>query len=263
MNMSLAVRGISVERGYDPRDFVMVAIGGAGGLHAVEVARELHIPKVIVPNYPGQFSALGMLMADIKHDYVQTYYKALKLADFGAVLTICDELIMRGKRTLEEERVPEDAMSFQRFLDMRYSRQEFSIPVPIEARAIEEGDAAAIRKAFDRLHEHRYGYHTPDEPVEIVNVRVSAFGKRTPFKFPELGPAASGDPLAGRRLVYFKDAKTAGECPIYRREKLPAGYRIEGPSIIQEYASTTVLFPGDSCFVAPTGEIVITVGEGE
>ena len=263
MNMSLAVRGISVERGYDPRDFVMVAFGGAGGLHAVEVARELHIPMVIVPNYPGQFSALGMLMADIKHDYVQTYYKALKYADFGAVRHICDGLVERGRQTLEHERVAETAMFFQRFLDIRYSRQEFSIPVPIEARFIEEGDAGAIRKAYDEMHERRYGYHTPDEPVEIVNVRVSAFGRRTPFKFPELEPTASGDPLVGRRPVYFKGSKEAEECPIFRREGLPAGYRIEGPAVIQEYASTTVLFPGDACVVAPTGEIVITVAGGE
>ena len=262
MNMSLAVRGISVERGYDPRDFVMVAFGGAGGLHAVEVARELHIPKVIIPNYPGQFSALGMLMADIQHDYVQTYYKALKYADFRVLTRICNELVGRGRQTLKEERVPEAAMSFQPFLDIRYSRQEFSIPVPIPARLVEKGDGAAIRKAFDELHERRYGYHTPDEPVEIVNVRVSAFGKRKPFKFPELEHARAGDPVVGRRLVFFDATGKPIECPIYQRERLTAGYEIFGPAIIQEYASTTVLFPGDSALVAATGEIAISVEGG-
>jgi len=208
--------------------------------------------------------AAGIIHRDIKPANILVAEGTnIKLADFGAVRKICDDLIMRGRETLEEERVSEDAISFQRFLDMRYSRQEFSIPVPIDARVIEKGDAIAIREAFDQLHEHRYGYHTPGEPVEIVNVRVSAFGRRTPFKFPELALAASGNPSGGKRLVYFKDAKSAEECPVFRRQKLPAGYRIEGPAVIQEYASTTVLFPGDSCFVAPTGEIVITVREGE
>ena len=113
MNMSLAVRGVSVERGYDPRDFAMIAFGGAGGLHAVEVARELHIPTVIVPNYPGQFSALGMLMADIQHDYVQTFYKPLVQTDFAALQRICNGLIEQGRLRLERENVSADAMFFQ------------------------------------------------------------------------------------------------------------------------------------------------------
>jgi N-methylhydantoinase A len=241
----------------------MVAFGGAGGLHAVEVARELHIPKVIIPNYPGQFSALGMLMADIQHDYIQTYYKALKYADFSVVRHICDELVEQGRRTLESERVPEDAMSYQRFLDIRYSGQEFSIPVPIAARYIEDGDADAIRKAFDELHGRRYGYQTPEQPVEMVNVRVSAFGKRTPFRFPALELSGKGDPLTGRRIVYLKSGQEGAECPIYRRDRLPAGYEITGPTVVQEYASTTVLFPGDKALVASTGELVVTLGGGE
>ena len=204
INMSLAVRGVSVERGYDPRDFAMISFGGAGGLHATEVARELHIPTVIVPNYPGQFSAIGMLMADVQHDYVQTYYKALLQADFKAVLATCNELIEKGRQTLSGERVDEKAMVFQPFLDIRYSGQDFSIPVPIPISFIEKGDAEAIRRAFDELHERRYGYHASDQSVEIVNIRMRAMGKRGQFQFPSLA-AGKGNALPkSSRPVYFR-----------------------------------------------------------
>jgi N-methylhydantoinase A len=261
MNMSLAVRGISVERGYDPRDFAMVAFGGAGALHAVEVARELHIPTVIVPNYPGQFSALGMLMADIQHDYVQTYYNALAEADFSSMRTICDELIQLGRGTLKNENVPDEAMVFQRFLDMRYSGQEFSIPVPIPADYIDRSDAEAIGKAFNEFHERRYGYYTADQPMEIVNVRISAIGKRKQLQLPPLEFSQREDPQIGRRKVYLNEGTNAVECPVYTREKLAPGYEVIGPAIIQEYACTTVLFPGDKATIAESGELLITIAE--
>jgi N-methylhydantoinase A len=261
INMSLAVRGISVERGYDPRDFAMVAFGGAGPLHAVEVARELHIPRVIVPNYPAQFSALGMLMTDIQHDYVRTYYRALDRTDFRQVQFISRELTERGRQTLVSEAVHEEAMVFQKFLDIRYTGQEFSIPVPIPDESIDRGDAPAIRKAFNDLHERRYGYHTPEQPVEIVNVRLRAIGRRKKLEFPPLEFQGKEDPRVSTRRVYFENSDKPLECPIYRREKLGPGAEIGGPAIIQEYASTTVIFPGDRLGVAETGELVIHLSE--
>lgn len=261
INMSLAVRGISVERGYDPRDFAMVAFGGAGPLHAVEVARELHIPIVIVPNYPAQFSALGMLMTDIQHDTVRTYYKPLDQADFGQVQSIFHEIIERGRQTLASESVPEEAMIFQRFLDIRYTGQEFSIPVPIPGVSIEQGDVKAVQKAFNDLHERRYGYHTPEQPVEIVNARLRAIGKRRKVEFPSLQPAKGEDPRVSKRNVYLEKREGAVECPVYRRERLGPGVGINGPAIVQEYACTTVLFPGDRCSVTETGELVIHISE--
>jgi N-methylhydantoinase A len=261
INMSLAVRGISVERGYDPRDFAMVAFGGAGPLHAVEVARELHIPMVIVPNYPAQFSALGMLMTDIQHDYVRTYYRALEQADFRQVQSICRELTGRGRQTLASEAVHEEAMTFQKFLDIRYTGQEFSIPVPIPDESIDRGDVQAIRKAFNDLHERRYGYHTPEQSVEIVNIRLRAIGKRTKLEFPPLELRSEENPLVSTRSVYFENSDKALDCPIYRREKLGPGTKIVGPAIVQEYACTTVLFPGDRLRVAETGELVIHLSD--
>ncbi|MBI5441800.1 MAG: hydantoinase/oxoprolinase family protein [Deltaproteobacteria bacterium] len=260
MNMSLAVRGVSVERGYDPRDFALVSLGGAGGLHAVEVARELHIPTVLVPNYPGQFSALGMLLADIQHDYVQTYYRSLAQADLGAVQRICSELIEKGTQRLASENVAPQAMAFERFLDIRYSGQEFSIPVPMPAGIIERGDAAAIRGAFDAFHERRYGYQTAEHAVEIVNVRVRAIGRRRELRIPPPEFSSGAGAREGTRPVFFEDPARPVECPVFRRERLAPGTEVVGPAVVQEYASTTVLFPGDRLRVAPTGELVIAIG---
>ena len=258
MKMSLAVRGVSVERGYDPRDFAMIAFGGAGPLHAAEVARELHIPTVIVPNYPSHFSALGMLMADIKHDYVRTYYKALETADFNEIKNTCDEMINEGNKVLEDESVPTGDRTFQRFLDIRYAGQEFSLHVPTSEEDINNARAANIRKAFDVLHERSYGYLVTDQPIEIINVRLTACGKRKVFKMPKLENRASEDPLIGKRIVYL-DGLQPVECSVFKREKLTNGYRIVGPSIIQEYASTTLLLPGDVATVTDTGELIIDI----
>ena len=139
--MSLAVRGVSVERGFDPRDFVMVGMGGAGPIHAVAIARQLHIPTVIIPVLPSHFSAFGMLMSDIRHDYVRTQLVALAEAELRrAAEDLCRDARRRHEQMLAGERVSDDAMSFQRFLDLRYEGQEFSIKVPVSAEEIAAGD---------------------------------------------------------------------------------------------------------------------------
>lgn len=259
INMSLAVRGISVERGYDPRDFALICFGGAGSLHAVEIARELHIPTVIIPNYPSHFCALGMLMADIKHDYVRTYYKPFEKIDFNELKSICEELINVGLKTLENEGVSKESIIFQRFLDIRYKGQEFTISVPINVDEIEHTKIKEIRKSFEEIHDRRYGYFATDQSLEVVNVRLTAIGKRKPVKFQPIKIIKSENPLIGKRIVYF-DHKKEEECAVYLRDKLVPGYKIKGPAIIQEYASTTVLFPGDLAEVADTGEIIIHIG---
>jgi N-methylhydantoinase A len=154
-------------------------------------------------------------------------------------------------------------MIFQRFLDIRYTGQEFSIPVPIPEDFIARGDGEAIQKAFDELHERRYGYHTPEQPVEIVNIRLRAIGKRKKLQFPSLELHRGVDPRIDTRNVYLESSETSLECPIYRREKLGPESEIVGPAIIQEYACTTVLFPGDRCTVTGTGELVIHISEAD
>jgi N-methylhydantoinase A len=260
--MSLAVRGVSVERGYDPRDFALVAIGGAGPLHAVEIARDLKIPTVIVPNLPAHFSALGMLMADVRQDYVRTYYNRLLEADYAALAAIYAELVQAGHAMLDEAGVAASERSFQYWMDLRYVGQEFWLQVPVTPEQIRDGDGEAIHRRFTEIHDHRFGHAAPDEPLELVNVRLTAIGARPKIVFPPLA-TAEGRALAGTRSVYLDDAATPTACAVYKRELLAAGEEIDGPAVVEEYASTTVLFTGDRLRVAPTGELVIAVGGGQ
>jgi N-methylhydantoinase A len=256
--MSLAVRGVSVERGYDPRDFALVAIGGAGPLHAVEIARDLKIPTVIVPNLPAHFSALGMLQADVRQDYVRTCYKPLLEADYADLERIYAELLEDGHATLDNARVEPAARSFQRWLDLRYIGQEFWLQIPVTEAEIADADAQAIHRRFSQIHDHRFGHAAPDEPLELVNLRLTAIGARPKIELPKL-TAAGTQARTGAREIYLDDAARATTCAVYRRERLTPAAVIEGPAVIEEYASTTVLFPGDTLRVADTGELIIEV----
>src|SRR5262245_3174046 len=260
LNMSLAVRQVSVERGCDPRDFVMLAFGGAGPLHASEVARALHIPAIVVPAFPGQFSAAGMLMADLRHDYVRTHYTPLAEADFGALRLIADELSGQARARFDNARSQFAAIDLGHTIEVRYTGQDSSLAIPIDAALLAGGDRAAIQTAFNDLHRRMYGYHDAEQPLEIVSVRLAAIGKRTPSvpafaegyggsaaaRFASGGGKASAD--AVRRVWFEKPV----DCPIYQRDALARGAAIAGPAIVQEYASTTLLFPNDRLEVAPT-----------
>ena len=259
-NMSFAVRGVSVEKGYDPREFVMVASGGAGPVHAMEIARELKIPRVVVPLFPAHFSALGMLMTDVKHDYVRTYYRSLAEADFHVIEGIYDEMASIGRETLGKEGVEEQSIRVQPFFDLRYIGQEFFLTVPVSGEEISSGDTGAIRLAFDALHDRRYGHKATEEPIEIVNIRVTAYGVRKKISFPEKKALAESTAVRGSREIYLDDPGKPVKCPVYRREALTAGYVVEGPAIIEEYASNTYLSYGDRAVICPYGEISITVG---
>ncbi len=255
--MSLAVREVSVQKGYDPREFAMVASGGAGPLHAVAIARELHIPIVIIPRFPAHFSALGMLMADERHDLVRTYLAPLDDADFELLVRICDEMNAEAQGVLKQKA----NVQTQFLVDLRYVGQEFSLSVPVTVEQLQKADVAGIRKAFDDLHERRYAHHAADEPVEMINIRLTAIGKRPGFEFPRVAPDGGAAGAVDRRQVYMGRTDCPVDCAVYHREKLAPGTIVNGPALIQEYASTTVMFEGDRCEVADTGELVITLGK--
>jgi N-methylhydantoinase A len=251
--MSLAVREVSVAKGYDPRDFALVASGGAGPPHALAIARELNIPTVIIPRFPSHFSALGMLMADERHDFSRTYYAELAEADFARLAAIAAEMADEGKRVLGRDGA---GVTLQLLFDLRYVGQEFALSVPVSWARLQAADRTAIRDAFDALHEQRYAHHAKDEPVEIINLRLVARGARAKLAMPPLPRQGAAAP-AERRAVAF-DAGPV-DCPVYRRDDLPAGAKLAGPALISEYGSTTVLFPGDRVSVAETGELIISV----
>jgi N-methylhydantoinase A len=218
------------------------------------IARELHIPKVIVPLFPAHFSALGMLWADERHDFIRTFYADLDAVDFTALARTLEDMVAESASALRSGKRAERRIQ----LDLRYVGQEFTLPVPASEKQIRAGDREAIRSAFDRLYERRYAHHSPGEPVEIVNVRLAVIGKRPAMKVPKL-PARLRAKATHRAKVFLGDAARPVSCPVYRREELGAGARISGPALVREHGTTTVLFAGDRLTVAPTGELLISV----
>jgi N-methylhydantoinase A len=256
-NMSLSVRAVSVEKGYDPRDCVLVPSGGGGALHAMAIARELSVPRVLVPPMPAHFSASGMLLADLKHDYVQTFVRELtdtSGAEIAAAFAVLEQF---ATETLGEEGTKPEAVVLRRFLDMRYRGQEYTLPVPILEELSALGDFGAIRGRFDQLHQEHYGHSAPKEPVMMVNLRLSALG-RTNGRLP-LAAADRAGPRGerGRRPVIFASKRV--DCPIYLRSALAPGDRLEGPAVIEEIGATILLYPGDKMQVNELGHLVIDI----
>ena len=197
-----------------------------------------------------------MLLADERHDFIRTFYADLAGVDFAALLKIHHEMVAEGAASLRH------AADAQRLihLDLRYVGQEFTLQVPVSVAQLETGDSAGIRAAFDALYEHRYAHHSPDEPVEMVNIRLAMIGKRPKLGFPRLAASGPAKP-ARRRDVHFADG--ALSCQVYQREALGAGSAIAGPALVQEHGTTTVLFQRDALTVAPSGELIITVGAAQ
>ena len=255
--MSLAVREVSVEKGYDPRDFVLVASGGAGPLHVCAIARELHIPKVIVPLFPSHFSALGMLLADERHDFIRTFYFDLAGLDFAALAKVHDEMAAEARKSLRHASNAECQIRARPAL----CRPGIHAVGAGDARQLARGDRQGIRTAFDALYEQRYAHHSPDEPVEMVNIRLAAVGKRREARISEARHgAAAGTSHRGAATSISAMRDKPVSCPVYHARDLGAGARINGPALIEEHGTTTVLFESDHCTVARSGELIIDVG---
>ena len=258
--MALAVREVSVAKGYDPRDFVLVASGGAGPLHAAAIARELHIPRVVIPRFPGHFSAVGMLLSDQKHDVVRTVFTRLDAADAPGLLAIQREMLDAAARLAKSDG-DRSGLEFATFFDLRYAGQDFTLAVPVGEDELVSGDLAAVRARFDDVHQRRYGHSAPDERVELVNMRVTATLSRAK---PQLsGPAPTGAPHGEQTDVNWSAADEPVATPVYKRDRLEPGFRFIGPALVEEYASTTVVLPTDTCVVADTHDLLITIGEEE
>jgi len=253
--MSLAVRQVSVEKGYDPRDFALIASGGAGPLHVVAIAHELSIPTVIIPRFPAHFSALGMLMANERHDLVRTFLRRLDKVAPAELIQLYEDMMKDATSLLSGER----DVDFRCSVDLRYVGQEFCLTIPISPEQIRTVDVAALRQAFDRDYQHRYSNNATDEPVEVVNFRLAVIVRRQPLALPRLHNTAAATG-AEYRFAVMDATQTPVRCPVYLRDDLKPGASFDGPALIQEYASTTVMFAGDRCQVAETGELVIAIG---
>lgn len=263
-NMVKGISVSSIEKGYDVREFTLMAFGGAGALHAVELAEALGMSKVIIPPFPGTLSALGLLVSDTRHDYVQTVAISEQDAKAEALLEVFRNLEGRGRAQLRDERVPEDQIEVVWSADLRYEGQSYEIntPVPHNGR-LTQADVQETIHRFHELHQRIYEYSSVDEPVEFINVRVTTIG-RAPAVSLAAGGAEGADPGAaqkGSRPVYFSGAGFV-ECPIYDRALLKRGNEVAGPCLVEEIASTTVLTPGARGVVDEYGNIVITMQEG-
>lgn len=257
-NMSLSVRAVSVEKGYDPRDCALVPSGGGGALHAIAIARELSVPRVIIPPMPAHFSALGMLLADLKHDYVQTFVRELAETSGAEIASAFSLLEKSAVATLMEEGSKREQILLRRFLDMRYRGQEYTLAVPVTEELSALADFSAIRARFDRLHQEHYGHSAPKEPVMMVNLRLSALG-RFDDGLPLAAASREEDRGArGRRPVIFE--KDPVDCPIYLRSGFKPGDRLAGPAVIEEIGATILIYPGDKMQVNEFGHLVIEVG---
>jgi N-methylhydantoinase A len=254
--MADAMRTITVKEGIDPRDYSVVAFGGAGPMHAVWLAEELGIGEVVVPWSPGTFSAWGMLQTDMRHDLAETFYRPLEGLDAGEVAEVYSRLESEGRDLLDAEGIGEDELYFARSADMRYVGQEYSVLVDIPA----EVDLDGIVSDFHDAHRVRYGHSTPGAPVEFVNLRVAALGRIRAGVVPYEPPSGDEDPLLGRRQVTFDGEPH--ESPVLLRARLVPGDAREGPAVIEEDSATTVVPPGHSFEVSELGDLLITGSRG-
>jgi N-methylhydantoinase A len=249
--MAGAIRVISVERGYDPRDFTLFAFGGAGAMHAVFLARLIGIPRVMVPKNPGILSALGMLMADFIKDYSLTVM--LKdVNDLSALRNCFRDLEARAGRDLLAEGIREDRIILEPYLDMRYQGQSYELMLAFTDDYLAE---------FHCCHEQRYGYANPERKVEIVNIRLRARGTEDNIYLPESAYAGTGIDKAAflgeSRMIFEQQSYPAN---IYDRERLAYGNCLTGPAIVAEYSATTVLPPGSKAVVDAFSNLVIDAG---
>jgi N-methylhydantoinase A len=239
-NMADAVRLISIRRGYDPREFCLVAFGGAGPLHGAALAEDLSIPTVLVPPSPGITSALGCLLVDVRHDLSAMFLAHVDTVDKDGLEGEFEKLESEARERLEAEGVPEEQMSMQRLVDMRYLGQWRSLTIPVSAPA----DLAGAVDRFHAEHERAYNYRRDGSPVEIYRLSLRAVGVTPKPELKRHQLNGAGAKPRGSRPVRFDSSGTAVETLLYVRDDLPAGARLEGPAIVDQLDSTTVVPPG-------------------
>jgi N-methylhydantoinase A len=251
--MANAIRLVAVEHGLDPRDFALVAAGGAGPLHARSVASRLGIGTVLVPPAPGLCSAFGALIAPPRVDRVQTYYASSETLDpawlFAAIGRLAEDAVAELRRSVE---VVEPLVEC--YASLRYLGQNFELEVEIDGGA--GGSWDSLRTAFGHEHERQYGFDLAGEPIEIVNLRATA--RRVEPPFVAEAPVEAAAPPSSRAV--WLDGSAAVDCPVHRRSELSPGACLAGPVIIEETDSTTIAFAGDELTVDPGGSLLLTLG---
>ena len=260
-NMVRAIRSVSVERGHDPRGFTLMPFGGAGALHAIDVARSLGIREILVPPAPGILCAQGLVVSDLKEDFVRTLRRTMDDSGAAVLSRELDGLMAAATQWCDGESIAAENRRFAATLDMRYVGQNFELAVPLgeidpRGGAVLPG-LEALRRAFFEVHERNYGYFNPDDPVEVVNLRLAARGLIKPSTRPWREGRAEGAPapIASREVWFTPDAPVA--TPVYDRDHLRAGHRITGPAVIEQLDATSLLYPGDRLTVDDAFNLLI------
>ena len=259
-NMTGILQLVSVQKGVDPRGFVLVAFGGAGPLHAVALAKALHIGTVLVPPSPGVTTALGLLVTDLRHDYVRTHISATDDLNVAGLSEIYSEFEAHATRLLLREGVSRSDIRFVREADMRYTGQSYELRVPVGR--LSDDLAGELNAAFFTAHRRQYGFATRDEPTEMVNVRLSAVGA---VPRPRRRQVPQGGPSAQAAVKAERDVRMPGHdgptpTAIYDRYRLKANNRFPGPAVVEEIDSTTLIPPGCTVNVDDYGNLVIGIG---
>ncbi len=260
-NMANAIRSRTVQKGHDPRKFALVAFGGAGPMTAVEVARHLKIPQVVVPIYPGITSALGLLTTDLKYDFMQTEFMLAADLDAGKLKLDLDTLEAKVREQLDRDGIPEDRTRLDRSLDLRYLGQGYEMRIPLSREALDSGSMAEVWDSFHERHRVEFGHHFPSNPIEIVNLRVTGSGL-----MPELEHARFEGGAGTLEEAHLKSSETYFRVDgrmeklsssFYDRSRIPVGGVVEGPAVILQHDSTTVLLPGSRATIEESGNMII------
>jgi N-methylhydantoinase A len=257
--MAKAIRVISVQRGYDLREFALVAFGGAGPIHAARLARELELPKIIVPPHPGILCAIGLLLTDLRTNYVRTRLTPLAETSLPVIAETFAALEADAIAWFEQEGIAPAARRLRLSVDMRYAGQNYELDVHFPTGAIGPAILKPLQAAFEAAHRQLYGYIAPEEPIQLVTFRIEANGIVEKAQMPPFAPAQTpvGDAVIGARDVSLAEADGMTSCPVLDREKLGPGHEIEGPAIIEQMDSTTLILPGQRAWIDSTLNIII------
>jgi len=256
-NMVRGIRVISIEKGHDPRDFALVAFGGAGPVHAVDIAEQLGCSNVIIPPNPGITCAMGMLMADVRHDYVRTLSNRSSEFHLDKLNRIYEELSKEAYKELLTEGFSQGTAEVQGSIDIRYKKQAYEINVPVSSLQVTSSVLLEAIESFHQAHEKIYGFSRRDEEIEIINLRVVGIGKIKELKIEGLETAVCDDlKEIDTRLAYFNSRYE--ETPIYRRADISVQHQVQGPAIIEQLDSTIVIPPHYQAKVDQDGNFIIS-----
>ncbi len=264
-NMVRAMRLVSVERGYDPREFTMVAFGGAGPLHAVALAQELGIPRILVPPSPGTLCSLGLLVTDIRIDLVRSLLLKPSAETLPAMVQVFHQLLAEGRAALDKENVPAPQQTLLRAIEARYQHQNYELLLSVDDADVTEPGLPGLIAKFHAEHRRLYGYARPRASVEFVNFRVTAVGELPKAPIPACPPREAGgeQPVpAGTRAVFFQESAGYIPTPVYLRDDLRCEDRLIGPAVIEQMDATTVIPPGVCFSLDGNGNLIIDLTGG-